>query len=321
MSIQERQLLGRWSVQQRSGAATLSGLLDARSLGWLSLGLGITAALAPRALARLTGLGEATTALRLIGCRELASGAGLLTQPTAPRWLWSRIGGDMIDLLFVSSALRRGNPGRTRALRTLGVLAAITAVDLTASLRASREEPRGLRGVSFAEALIVNKAPEECYRFWRDTSNLPKFISALESVTAVREGLSRWVFRGPSRRRWEWISQVIADEPGSHIGWRSIESPQMEHAGSVHFRAAAGKRGTLVRVSMHYRPVAGRNAVHAGRLIEAWPRFEVREDLRRFKQLIETGEIATTLDQPSGRRSVVGRTISAGMHLSGRSLS
>jgi uncharacterized membrane protein len=302
-----------WERSRRMATQAADGLLDARALGWLSIGLGLAAVLAPRPLARLTGLGEADTLLRLVGCRELASGAGLLTQRRTAPWLWARVAGDAMDLLLVGSAARNGNPGRRRAWTTVGVLAGIAAVDVAASVRATQAAAASAKaGASFSETLIVNKTPQECYDFWRRLSNLPKFTPALESVTDIDAGRSRWVMRGPLRTKLEWVAEITADEPGSHIGWRSVEGSQVEHAGVVRFNAAAGGRGTLVRVAMHYRPVAGVARFRPGKLIGAYPRFSVREDLRRFKQLIETGEIPSTRGQPSGRRSVFGRATPEG---------
>ncbi len=307
-----------WSRVQRglSASNAVEAMLDPRALGWLSVGLGLAAVLAPRPLGRLTGLGEtglgeADTLLRLVGCRELASAAGLLMQRRKAPWLWSRVAGDAMDLMLAGSATRNTKHA-ARAWTTVGVLAAIAAIDVAASVRATRTDATAKSGMSISEALIVNKPPQECYAFWRNFSNLPRFTPALESVTDIDERRSRWVMRGPLRTKLEWISEITADEPGSHIGWRSIDGSEIAHAGVVRFNAAPGNRGTLIRMSMHYRPVAGAAGVRLGKLIGSSPRFAIREDLRRFKQLIETGEIPTTRGQPSGRRSFLGRATPEG---------
>jgi len=296
------------TTRRRDDRATIDRALSPQTLGWLSVGLGLTALLAPRSVGALTGLGERSVLLRLVGCRELASGMGLLSQRQQSAWLWSRVAGDAMDLALILSACGPGNPARGRALTTAGVVAAITAADVTASIRepSRAARPRYAAEATLSETLVVNKTPQECYEFWRNQANLGRFMSAVESVTALDERRSRWKMRGPMRSKLEWTSEITADAPGSHVGWRTLDGSDVEHAGVVRFHPAAGGRGTLVRVAMRYRPPLG--GVFA-RLLGKHPRFEVREDLRRFKQLMETGEIPTTRGQPSGPRSLFGRML------------
>ena len=302
----------------RSGAGrsppslAMDRVLNGQTLGWLSVGLGLTALLAPRSLGKITGLGERSLLLRAVGCRELASGLGLLTQTRQTPWLWSRVAGDAMDLALILSSAGRANPGRTRALTTAAVVAAITVADLAASARAGSQPERVQRSADAAvsETLVVNKTPQACYEFWRNQANLGRFISAVESVTPLDERRSRWVMRGPLQSKLEWTSEITADEPGSHIGWRTVNGSDVEHAGVVRFHPATGGRGTVVRVVMHYRPPVGSGPF--ARLLRKYPQFEVREDLRRFKQLLETGEVATTRGQPSGRRSLLGSRLPSG---------
>jgi uncharacterized membrane protein len=283
-------------------------------LGWLSVALGVSALLAPRTVGRVIGMPEHPALLRTVGVRELVSGAGLLTQSTRAPWLWSRVAGDTMDLaLIASAALRPGNPRRNRALGALMVVGAIGAVDLAASLRQTRRVRRGgerLTGSHEAfleQALIVNKSPQECYAYWRDMANLPRFMRMLHSITIKDERTSHWVLEVPGGAKLEWDSEITVDRPGERIAWHSREGSSMTHAGSVRFEPAPGGRGCIVRVLMHYRPPMGRAGESLAKLMGRDPNAESREDLRRFKQLIETGEIPTTRGQPSGRRSWLGR--------------
>ena len=128
----------------RRSAGRVAQAVNAENLGWLSLGLGLAALLAPRAVGRMTGLGENDALLRFIGARELTSGLGLLTGERKGPWLWSRVAGDAMDLAVIASALRLANPGRYRALTTAAVVAAITAADVAASVRGEQASVPGM---------------------------------------------------------------------------------------------------------------------------------------------------------------------------------
>ena len=283
------------------------------ALGWLSVGLGLMALLAPRMTGRATGLGEHTALLRGVGARELMSGAGLLTQRNRTPWLWSRVAGDAMDLALIGPALRKDNPGRGRAFGTLIVVGAIAAMDFSVSLRQTRKERGGHYAASggheaFLEhSLVVSKTSLECYSYWRDAANLPRFMRMVRSVTAVDDCRTHWVVGGPGGTTLEWNSELVVDRPGERLSWHSVEGSSVIHAGTVRFEAAPGGLGTIVRVLIHYRPPLGRASVGIAKLLGRDPNAEVREDLRRFKQVIETGEIATTRGQSSGRRSFLGR--------------
>lgn len=283
-------------------------------LGWLSVGFGLAALLAPRAVSRSIGLSDHSTLMRAVGLRELASGAGLLTQRDRTPWLWSRVIGDAMDLALIgSAAVRPGNPRRGRALGALAVVGAITAIDYAASAQLTSRSRQGGEPVTggheaFVEqAMIVNRSPQECYAYWRDLANLPRFIRMLQSIAIKDERNSHWVMQVAGGAKLEWDSEITVDRPNERIAWHSVERSSVTHAGSVRFDPAPGGRGCIVRVLMHYRPPMGRAGVGLAKLLGRDPNTEAREDLRRFKALIETGEIPTTRGQPSGRRSWLGR--------------
>jgi uncharacterized membrane protein len=284
------------------------------ALGVLSVGLGLAALLAPRKLATACGISRAQRLLPLVGARELASGAGLLSGRQTEMWLWSRVIGDVMDLAVLATAHDGMPGGRRRVSATAAVVAAITAADVVAAVQQSREGGT-LPGraaspdVYVDRTVIVNKTPQECYDFWKDLTNIPRFSSRVKTVTVRQDGASHWVLSGPAGSSLEWDSRVTVDRPGERLSWKSVSDSPFSHAGSVQFSAAPGGRGTFVSVSMHYRsPLSATLA----RLVGTDPFGEIREDLRRFKQLIETGEIATTVGQPSGRRSWFGRVLPEG---------
>jgi uncharacterized membrane protein len=283
----------------------------ARSLGYLSLALGAGALFMPDRLARLSGLEQHRGLLPLVGLRELASGVGLLTQNNPTPWLWSRVVGDGMDLaVLASSALNPRNPRRMSAAVATGVVAIISAIDARESLRSTNGVHSTISSApnAFVSAsVIVGKSAQECYSFWRDPTNLVKFSPMLESVSALDERTSHWVARGPAGTKVEWDSRLTTDVPAERIAWRSVDGGGLYHAGVVRFEKAHGGRGTVVRVTMHFRVVGGRAGLALAKVLGTDPRTEVREDLRRFKQLLEAGEIPTTRGQPSGRRSLFGR--------------
>jgi uncharacterized membrane protein len=283
-----------------------------RGLGWFSIGLGAAAVVAPRLVCWMSGL-RSPFIMRLVGTRELTAGIGILTQRDRAPWLWSRVIGDTFDLAGLSLALaRRGRRGR--AAVALAAVAGVTALDMLAALRLTGSRAgRTLPGVSgqtdiyLERSIAVSKSPEECYRFWRSFENLPRFMQSLESVRQLDERRSRWVAKGPMATRLEWTSEITADRPGEEVAWRTLDDSGAANAGSVRFEVAPAGRGTIVRVSLHYSPRGGALGAGLVRLLGHDPQSRIREDLRRFKQVMETGEIPTTRGQPAGRRSLLGR--------------
>jgi uncharacterized membrane protein len=151
------------------------------------------------------------------------------------------------------------------------------------------------QGVRIDCTVTVNKPRFEVYTFWRNLENLPAFMRHLEKVRTVSDTVSHWVTRGAFDRLVEWDAQVITDAPGEMISWRSLPGSGIDNAGSVHFRDAAGDRGTVVRVALQYLPPGGPFGTLAARLFGTDPQKQVGEDLRRFKTILETGEIPATL--------------------------
>jgi uncharacterized membrane protein len=151
------------------------------------------------------------------------------------------------------------------------------------------------------ESFTIMQSPEELYRFWRDLSNLPRFMRNVRSVEESEGNRSHWVVGGPGDRTYEWDAEIVRDEPGRIISWRTVGDADVPHSGVVTFRPATGGRGTVVDVEIAYDPPGGSAGAALARLFGTRPKEDVREDLRRFKQLVETGEIPTIRGQSAAR--------------------
>ncbi|MFI7607733.1 SRPBCC family protein [Micromonospora sp. NPDC049366] len=276
----------------------------ARALGWVSLALGAGAIAATGPLARLTGVDDspaARTIIPAVGARELAHGAGLVAGRRTAGWAWTRVAGDAMDLTLLARALadRRGERRRRVALTTAAI-AGITAIDVLAAVAAVRARRARDRMIRVDLAVTVNRSPAEAYRFWRDVENLPRFMSHLESVRAEDLRRSRWTARGPAGRRIEWDAEIVDDQPNRSIAWRSLPGTRVANAGRVRFVPAPGDRGTEVRVQLGYAPPAGALGRAVAKLFGEEPEQQVRDDLRRFKQVLETGEVVRSEGSPEG---------------------
>jgi uncharacterized membrane protein len=156
------------------------------------------------------------------------------------------------------------------------------------------------RGIHVEESFTIMKSPEELYNFWHKFENLPQFMKHLESVQTLDDKRSHWVAQGPAGMNVEWDAEIINDEPNRTIAWRSLGGADVDNAGSVTFRPAAGDRGTEVSVTIDYIPPMGKAGSIVAKLFGRDADQMIREDLRRFKRLMETGEIPTTEGQPTG---------------------
>jgi uncharacterized membrane protein len=125
-------------------------------------------------------------------------------------------------------------------------------------------------------------------------------MNHLESVTTTGEGRSHWVAKAPAGTTVQWDAEIYNEKEGELIAWRSLEGADVDNAGSVRFEPA-GAGGTTVRVTLRYDPPGGAVGAAIARIFGENPEQQIEEDLRRFKQVMETGEVTTTTGQPSGR--------------------
>jgi uncharacterized membrane protein len=263
----------------------------ARGLGWLSLGIGIAQLLAPRTVARLTGVPIPSALTRLYGAREIACGIGLLGQEQPTPWVQARVAGDALDLATVAVGLLVPGAARRRVAIAAGVIAAVAAVDLYCHRellqRGKRSLPRHVRA-----SVDVIRSRDEIYRFWRNLENLPHVLPHLDSVQVLDDVHSHWVAKGPAGARVEWDAEIIDDVPNERLAWRTVEGSQIYNAGSVELQSV-GLGSTRVSIELLYDPPGGSWGLALARLLGRDPDRDVHADLRAFKELLESGEFST----------------------------
>ena len=167
----------------------------------------------------------------------------------------------------------------------------------------NRTEVNGHEGIRVERAVTVNRPRGELYQMWRDFENLPRFMKYLETVQMDDRdtGRSHWVVKGPLNRLIEWDAEVIEERENELLVWKSLPGSMVESMGRVEFVDAPGGRGTIVHVSLEYNPPAGSLGAAFAKLFGREPGYQIKEDLRHFKQIAETGEIPTVEGQSSGR--------------------
>jgi len=192
--------------------------------------------------------------------------------------------------------LARGMTGHCKIYSTLGI-------------RTAREEERlsAKRAIRVEKTLTVNAPVDTLYRFWRNIENLPRFMAHIRSVQRLDDRRSHWVANGPIGMPIEWDAEIINDLKNEHLSWQSTEHADIYNAGSVHFHPAPEGRGTEVKVVMRYTPPAGVIGAAFATLLQQNPEYHLEDDLRRFKSLIETGEVPTTTRQPTRSSSLLGK--------------
>jgi uncharacterized membrane protein len=154
-------------------------------------------------------------------------------------------------------------------------------------------------------SLLVNCTPQEAYRMWRDFENMPLFMNHIESVTAIDDRRYKWTAVTPVGVKLQWNVEIDTERPGELISWHSLPGSDVNVTGNIVFRTAPANRGTLLVVVLEYRPAARSAARALVNLVGKTPSRLLRQDLRRFKALVETGEIPTIEGQSHGPRSRV----------------
>jgi uncharacterized membrane protein len=231
-----------------------------------------------------------------MGLREIAAGVGILSQRRPSAWMWGRVAGDALDLALLGAAMKSDDAHRTRLLSASAAVLGVTALDVYTSSRLGRGDDgeatdAGDRAIHVTTAITVNKPVEEVYRFWREFNNLPRFMHHLEAVRITGPRTSHWTAKAPIGMTVEWDAEIIEDTPNESILWRSLEGADVDNSGSVRFKPAPGDRGTEIVLEMSFRPPGGVIGAKLGRIFDAVPRTQMTNDLRRFKQVLELGEV------------------------------
>ncbi len=197
-----------------------------------------------------------------------------------------------VELLLGAMLVYRGASGECKVYEAFNVN---TADDI-----GSAADLEKLSTVDVNQIFTINRPPQELYEFWKHFENLPRIMEHLESAERLNDDSYRFKACGPAGSTIEWEAEITEQVPNELIAWRSIEGSDIANRGSVRFRPAPEGRGTEVEVRMQYAPTGGKLANTVAKLFGKDPEREIREGLRRFKQLMEAGEIATTDGQPTG---------------------
>jgi uncharacterized membrane protein len=287
-----------------------------RELGWMSLGLGVTQLVAPDAVRRISGVDDSPTSrtmVPLVGARELVHAAGLLTSRRKNVWAWTRVVGDAMDLTSLGMAIahRRGSR-RRRLVAVTGAIVGITVLDLLTAVQATRarkSDPapagRARKGGSMelTATTTIRRPAADVYAFWRDLENLPTFMAHLEEVRATGDRTSHWSAAAPFGKSVAWDAEIIEETPGEKIAWRSINDADVPNAGTVRFVVAPDGVGTEVHVVLVYDIPGGSVGKAVAKYFGEEPHQQLDDDLRRLKQVLETGEVVRSEGAPWGKRA------------------
>lgn len=174
--------------------------------------------------------------------------------------------------------LYRGKTGHCNLYEAIGV---DTAESEDSSLRIEK-------------ILTINRPPQQVYEFWHDLQNLPRFMQHLDSVHETGEKTSHWKARGSVGVTVEWDAEMIDDYPGQQISWLSVGETELPNSGIVEFKKAPGDLGTELKVVIEYYPPGGTIGKTIAKLAGYLNAQMLEEDLKRLKQILETGEVATS---------------------------
>jgi uncharacterized membrane protein len=276
-------------------------------LGDFSLGLGTAQMVAPGLVNRLAGIRDDETSRlwqRVVGARELAAFAAIeVEKPRPARSLWMRVAGDVKDLTLLALAFREKRRSTPRMIGAIGNVAGIAALDLYMALRTSRapEQATTEDEVMHVKAgITVRKPRHEVYRFWSDLKNLPSFMGHVESIEGNGDGRTHWRVKAPAGATVEWDAELVEDRPGEILAWRSVEGSGTQNSGAVRFLDAPRNQGTEVHVEFDYDAPGGKVGEAVAKLFGEEPTQQAKDDLRRFKQVMETGFVVRSEGSPEG---------------------
>jgi uncharacterized membrane protein len=216
---------------------------------------------------------------------HLAGGAALLALGAVRggfmRWVLTAIGGTL---------LYQGVTGHSPMYQMMGMNTALKTGTRNAAVPQQQ-------GIHVTRVITINRPIEELYAYWRNFENLPRIMHHVESVRVLDDKRSHWKVKAPAGMSVEWDAEIVNEERNKVIGWRSLPDAQIPNAGSVRFNEAYGGRGTELTVQLEYVPPAGEIGAAIAKLFGKEPSVQIDEDLRRFKQMMEAGEMASTAGQ------------------------
>jgi uncharacterized membrane protein len=165
-----------------------------------------------------------------------------------------------------------------------------------------KKAPEGEDGAPIGRSVTIGRPAQELFDEWRDFTRFPRFMENVERVEKLDGKRSRWTIKAPAGSTVELVTEITAEEPAQRIAWKSTPNSQISTSGEVLFKAAPGDRGTYVSLVQTYDPPGGAIGKLLAKILQREPGIQARRDLRRFKQLMETGEV-TTNASPSARKS------------------
>ena len=223
---------------------------------------------------------------------SVALGAALVTLGLRQR------GASGVAAAIIGGAfIHRGATGNCPVYNAFGIStgdaeAALDAPRRRLASRAATVDAR--KAIKVERTVTIMKPRAELYAFWRNFENLPRFMEHLVSVRVDSPTRSHWTAKAPAGKTVEWDAEIVNEVPNEIIAWKSVGEPDVANAGAVNFSDAPAGRGTIVRVTLDYEPPAGRIGALLSHFLSEEPDRQVREDLRKFKQLMETGEVTTS---------------------------
>jgi uncharacterized membrane protein len=209
---------------------------------------------------------------------DLERGLSLIAGGTLVLYGLRRSLGNLALMLGGSALIYRGLTGYCAAYQALGV-------------NTARHDMS--HGVALRATITVNKPATEVYQFWRHLENHPRFMQHLESVASTNGTRSHWVAKAPLPAPIEWDAHIVTERENALLSWRSLPGSDVDNAGTVRFRELPNGRGTEVRVRLEYAPPGGVVGVAVANLFKTLTEQQLKEDLRRFKQILEAGETPT----------------------------
>lgn len=273
----------------------------ARALGWFSIGLGLAQIAAPHGLAKLIGIEPKPILFRLLGAREITSGIGILAGGHQPAGaMWSRVGGDAMDLALLGAAFLSPDSKKGRVAAATAAVLGVTALDFMCSQNLSQSiAPEGKNEIE--RSITIGKSADELYRLWREPSTLPQLMQHFIQITPTSETRAHWKINAPLGQTFEWDAEQTEDRANEFIGWKSAANAPVENEGSIEFRPASGDRGTVATLRFRFAAPGGAIGTAAANLFDFVPEKLASQALRSFKSLAETGEIPTLVKNPSAR--------------------
>lgn len=181
-----------------------------------------------------------------------------------------------------------------------GYCVAYSALGRTSNGTSVADDDNVARDVHVEKSILINRDATDLYSYWREFENLPAIMRHLESVTTFDDQKSHWVAIGPAGKKFEWDAEIYNEKPDELIAWRSMPGADIVNAGSVHFEPVGFGRGTRVKVVLNYNIPGGKLTALFAKPFGTEPGQLIEDDLHRFKQLMETGELPTVQGQPAG---------------------